>query len=286
MALALDPKLLEMMENCCVDKLQRMKLLPILVPSQHKFFKPDEEYMLEEDIIEYMKLAKVEIAHGFWPATTEEFEVRIVKTPGFDYICDDLNRDEKALYKLMTRIYNRGKCRIEDIGLILLINESLLYQNKDSIVPILHNLSMFITNEMAGSNQSNPLHEILVTQNIESIDKWYCEELEYTYVRILKTHGNIQWIAQYLRSMFIFVEKHENNDLEQNLPKKFQLPSQFNDMITFVTSTAKYREILECVNFWQYQDTLKILYFTYTLCLRIPEVSGQILYQLALRMFG
>ena len=59
MGLSLDPKLLEMMEKCCVDRYQSMKFLPILVSSQPKFFKPEEEYMTEKEITEYMSLAKV-----------------------------------------------------------------------------------------------------------------------------------------------------------------------------------------------------------------------------------
>ncbi len=274
------------MEKCCIDKLDRIKLLPILTPSQPKFFKPADDYMSEKDINEYMSLAKIEIGHSFWPATTEELEIRIVKTPGFDYLCDDLNRDEKAMYRLMTNIYNHGNCEIEDIGLILLMNESLLYQNKDSIVAILHNLSMFITNEIIKNDQFNPLHDIIVTENIESSDNWYWEELHTTYVYIVESHGNMTCIAEFLRYMHLFVDKDLNKDIEQNLPKQFQAPSQFDHVLTFITSTAKYRELLELIHFIGYQDVLKIVYLTYKLCLRIPEVSGQILYQFASYIYG
>ncbi len=284
MALSLDPKLLEMMEMCCLDRYQRMKLLPILVPSQTKFYKPEDEFMSEKEINEYMSLVNVEIDTSFWPATTEQLEVRVVKTPGFNFLCDDLIKDEKALYKLMVNIYNHGNCDLEHLGLILLIIESILHQNKESIVPILHNLSMFITNEIIGNEEMDPLRKLIVSENIESTDPYYNEDIDFSFQHLIKSEekeAKVNWISDYLRSMYIFIDKPINKEMDEMIQKTFQVPSKFEQVSRYITSTAMYRDVLRMINCIEYKDVIKIVYFTYILCLRIPEVSGQILYELA-----
>ncbi len=220
---------------------------------------------------------------------TEQLEVRIVKTPGFNYLCDDLIKDEKALYRLMVNIYNHGNCDLEHVGLILLIFESMLYQNKESIVPILHILSMFIPNEIIKNEAINPLHNLTVSENIESTDPYYNEDLEFCYNHLIKSEdkeAKIAWVSDFIRCMRIFVNKPTDKEKDEMMPKTFQVPSIFNEVIRYITSTRMYREVLHLVDCLCYKDAINIVLFTYTLCLRIPEVSGQILYVLAKYLYN
>ena len=81
--------------------------------------------------------------------------------------------------------------------------------------------------------------------------------------------------------MRIFVNKPLDKEMDEMMPKTFQVPSKFDEVNRYITSTRMYREVLNLVHCISYNDVINIVLFTYTLCMRIPEVSGQILYVLA-----
>ena len=282
MAYCMNPEIQHLMEQCCVDKLKRIKLLPFFLPSQAKFFQKECNAVTESDLLEYFRQVEVRITRAYWPTTFAAKEV-VVNSPVFHYMCDSIT-EEGVYYRLMEQLYHSSKTRTRNIALILLVTDSLVKNNKESIVAILHNLSMLIVNELMKNDVSDPLPRLLVTENVEASDPFYAEGLQKLWKVALESNGDIDALTDYIAYSNVFVTRCPFGNIDGVVQRSFQLPSNFEKALRSINSAQTFRQVLDGIyqfGHFSYHDVLKMCYMTYNLSVWIPEVGPQIIFQFA-----
>ncbi len=131
---------------------------------------------------------------------------------------------------------------------------------------------------------ANPLPKVFVREAIDLYDPLYSLDLEKKWKLIAKTHGQGKWLVSYLSQAQIYINRYDDKAIDIMLSRTFQVPRDFDKVLTFLSSAKIYREVIDDVfncGYSIYDDTLKLRYISYTICQRRPEISGQIMLQLA-----
>ncbi len=282
MAYCINPEIISDMERCCVDKFKRIKLLPFFLPSQAKFFQKDCNNASESDLLEYFINVPIEISRAYWP-TSFPSEEAVVKSPVFEFMCDSIT-DEHVYYRLLVQIIIKRKVSPSTVSLILLITLSIAKQNPESYVPVLHNLSMVILNELVNIDCSNPLPRLLVHQDIESTDVCYAEQLDKLWEIVRISNGEVESLIDYLSFAEIFVQKSPYKNIDGVVQRTFQVPSNFNKAVQAINSARIFRQVINGIyisGHFPYKDVMKISYMAFNTALSTPDVAPQIIHQLA-----